>query len=480
MIKALINCYACCPGMGSEQGMGWNWVTSLAAYCELHVITESEYRNQIEAALNDDVETDDNRNKYGLTKEQRANIHFYWNTIGGDDAKKTVHIRRMCWNQGDWRFYTYYKQWQLQTAKIAKQIIAEVNGIQILHQLNMIGFREPGYLWKVSQETGIPLVWGPIGGLKKFPLAYVKGDSLRMWSFNSPKNAITHWQIAHSHRVKTMLHQASILISSIPDSYRAIKKFHGLESVIIPETGCSISSIQTEDNPSRFHEKALNVMWVGKFDFRKRLDIAVSSIGLCSDRGAVVHLCVYGSGPQPVEAKIRKQIAKCGLDNNAPDRSSVRLMGCRSNDDIKKAMAKADVFLFTSVSEDTSTVVLEAVQSGLPVICFDACGMSSVIETYDQEQGNQGIGVKIPLSNPNQSAKEFAEVFVDLYEHREKLKAMSRNCQNRAVELSWDNKAQKVVHLYEQAINTAVPRTTFKSSGKLLRVAKKIKNKLKL
>ena len=30
MKKILINAYACCPGMGSEQGMGWNFISGLA------------------------------------------------------------------------------------------------------------------------------------------------------------------------------------------------------------------------------------------------------------------------------------------------------------------------------------------------------------------------------------------------------------------------------------------------------------------
>ena len=44
MLRILINSYTCCPGMGSEQGMGWNWILSIARHCECHVITEGEYR----------------------------------------------------------------------------------------------------------------------------------------------------------------------------------------------------------------------------------------------------------------------------------------------------------------------------------------------------------------------------------------------------------------------------------------------------
>ena len=48
----------------------------------------------------------------------------------------------------------------------------------MLHQLNMIGFREPGYLWKLSKETDIPFVWGPVDAKDKFPVAYLGGASM--------------------------------------------------------------------------------------------------------------------------------------------------------------------------------------------------------------------------------------------------------------------------------------------------------------
>ena len=79
----------------------------------------------------------------------------------------------MCWNQGDWRFYKYYKEWQWKTYVIAKEIIQQ-HHIDIVHQLNMIGFREPGYLWKL----GIPYLWGPIGGSNKTNVILQKHTSL--------------------------------------------------------------------------------------------------------------------------------------------------------------------------------------------------------------------------------------------------------------------------------------------------------------
>ena len=36
-MKILINAYAGSPGMGSEPGMAWNWVSNLANQYELYI-----------------------------------------------------------------------------------------------------------------------------------------------------------------------------------------------------------------------------------------------------------------------------------------------------------------------------------------------------------------------------------------------------------------------------------------------------------
>ena len=50
-MHVLISAFACSPGWGSEVGMGWNWVTNLAVSCDLTVITESGFRDEIETGI---------------------------------------------------------------------------------------------------------------------------------------------------------------------------------------------------------------------------------------------------------------------------------------------------------------------------------------------------------------------------------------------------------------------------------------------
>ena len=175
MLSILINAYACSPDMGSEPGMAWNWCVNLAKHCELHIITEGEFREKIEQVV--------------PTLPQGRNMHFYYNPVSEE-------IRQMCWNQGDWRFYKYYREWQWKTYLMAKDICQQTR-IDILHQLNMIGFREPGYLWKIENK---PFVWGPIGGLKQFPTAYLQHAGLKMKIFNRVKNIINIYQIKYDRK----------------------------------------------------------------------------------------------------------------------------------------------------------------------------------------------------------------------------------------------------------------------------------------
>lgn len=313
---------------------------------------------------------------------------------------------------------------------MAKDICSKEK-IDVLHQLNMIGFREPGYLWKLSQENGVPFVWGPIGGLKQFPTAYLKGASLKMKLFNRLKNFLNVWQLKHDKRVNEAFKTAKVLVSSIPDSYRAIKKYKGLESVVIPETGCFLSENIPTD---RFDEEYFHVMWVGKFDFRKQLPLALRAIAI-SDNPNIV-LDIYGSGSDENIASVKNLIDSLGITDK------VVWHGNQPNDVVMNAMRKSQLFFFTSVSEDTSTVVLEAVSNRLPVLCFNACGMAAVIDDK--------VGRKVSLSNPIQSAKDFARLLNELEYDRTLLKRMSENCKPRQLDLSWEEKAKTMVKWYEK------------------------------
>ncbi|UVQ96376.1 hypothetical protein NXW23_19055 [Bacteroides caccae] len=59
----------------------------------------------------------------------------------------------------EYTFYYAYRVWHLQVYKVASELM-ETKHFDLIHYVGMIGYREPGYLWKL----GLPYVWGPVGG----------------------------------------------------------------------------------------------------------------------------------------------------------------------------------------------------------------------------------------------------------------------------------------------------------------------------
>ncbi|MGY3213783.1 glycosyltransferase [Mucilaginibacter sp. HD30] len=418
-ISILINAYACAPNMGSEPGMAWNWCIHLAKHCELHIVTEGEFRDKIEHIL--------------PTLPQGANMHFYYNPVSDE-------VRQMCWNQGDWRFYSHYKKWQCKTYEMALDIIRQTN-IDVVHQLNMIGFREPGYLWQIEE---IPFVWGPVDVKEKFPVAYLQGGSAKQKLFIKLKNIITILQLKYSPRVIKAFKKASAVIGASSDSVRTVKKYFGDNAVLINETGCNLTDVSPR--VINKNKTTLNLLWVGKFDFRKQLTLAIKTVGSVSDLDIMLNIV----GGEEEESVLYKRLAdKLNIAHKCIWHNKI------SHSRVQKLMSETDLLFFTSVAEGTPHVVLEAISNCLPVICFDTCGQGDSI--------NDKVGFKIRLSNPKQSQKDFAEILKFLINNRNAIIEKSNNCIERKKELSWDNKAKQMVEIYEDITRKQITFRNFKT-----------------
>lgn len=408
MISVLINTYACRPESGSEPGMGWNWVMALAGYCKLHVITEGEWRNEIELALQGHPYSE--------------NVRFYYLPVSDK-------VRSMCWNQGNWLFYLHYAAWQKRALSLARNIIS-ANSIDIIHQLNMIGYREPGYLWKIDD---IPFVWGPVGGMENMPLSYIKGAGLSKKVFVVLKNFLNSFQLRFYPRVRKAFKRSDVVIASGQGVDSKIREVFGKSSLTINETGCYAVA---DFNSKSVDEALFNIIWVGKFDFRKQLMLALKTLERLKHlKGIRLH--IVGDGNSVDVERFKSFSSVAGIDDICIWHGAV------GNSRVQEMMRNSDLLFFTSIMEATSTVVTEAISNGLPVVCFDTCGFGPLID--------EGIGCKIGLSNPEQSVKEFSERIEYLYKNRDLLRSMSRNCILKAEgELSWNNKVLRVLDVYSK------------------------------
>jgi len=408
-MKVIVSAYAISPNHGSEPGMGWNWVSQIAKYCQVYVITESEFRDGIEKAVQ--------------SHEYRDNIKIIYIDIG-DKA------RSICWNQGDWRFYYFYRKWQKQAYKEALKIVSSEK-IDLIHQLNMIGYREPGFLWRIS---GIPFVWGPVGGFSYVRFAYLPALGVKQAVFHTLKNSLNFLQASLSGRVKSAARNARVILAASHDSRRAVSFFFKRDSIVLNETGCEM---QKKSRNKTANQKTLKVIWVGRFIATKMLDLALDVIGDVVPRVPNLEFHIVGGGVDNESLRRAKiKAASIGLQDVCVWHGKV------AHEEVQALMKEADLLFFPSIVEGTSHVVLEAISNGLPVLCFDICGHGEVV--------TEEIGVKIPLTYPADSIKRFSNAIEHIANNRQELLRMSMNCEARIQEISWEGKGRALFEVYSE------------------------------
>lgn len=411
MLNVLINAYAVAPNWGSEQGVGWNWIINIAKYCRCYVITEGEWRNEIEEAVE--------------KLSQKDNIIFYYNPVSDD-------VRNMCWNQGDYRFYYHYELWQKKTLEIARQICRE-NKIDIIHQLNMVGFREPGFLWKIQ---GIPYVWGPLSGCSTTNMNFFADAGIKTKLKYRFKNIVNNLQLRYSDKVRSAFKSADILITPRIDVHDKVKEIYQKDTLVIAETGIMGSCVPLE-SIQRNHQEELNILWVGRFIYTKKLDIALKTIAELKHL-TNLKLHIVGFGLNNEEMYYKNLAQKLNIEDMCV------WHGKKENKDVLEMMRKMDLFFFTSIAEVTSTVILEAIQNRLPILCHNACGFGNVVTNE--------IGRKIELVSPTNSIEHFAKEIEYFYTNKEVLVSMWKKFDKIADELTYESKGERLYNIYKEII----------------------------
>jgi glycosyltransferase involved in cell wall biosynthesis len=115
-------------------------------------------------------------------------------------------------------------------------------------------------------------------------------------------------------------------------------------------------------------------------------------------------------------------------------------LGWLDGDDLARAYASADLFLFASQTDTFGQVVLEAQASGLPVVAVDAGGPSSTIE-----HGRTGL-----LVPPEQDA--LASAVLTLAQRRPLRAQLSRTALAAVRERTWDAALERLAEGYRIAL----------------------------
>lgn len=407
-LKVLVSAYACSPCKGSEPGVGWGFVSELAKRHDLWVIVEEEkFRTDIEQYL---AEHPDFR--------QRARFYF-------------IQKQRNRWLRKLWppSYYWYYQRWHQDAYRLAIKLHREVN-FDLTHQLTMVGFREPGYLWKLD----VPFIWGPVGGMGFFPWRFLPKVGIYGALYYLGYNFFNWIHMNFLSRCRQAAQKAASgsangLITATPENREGAEKYWESAGTVLTEVGLPREPIQQIHE--RIAGKPLCLVWTGQHTPGKALNLALEALSHVSSN-VKWELHVLGEGRQT--AAWQQLSKELGIG------ACCRFYGWVPREQALKVMQAAHGMVITSLRDLTSTVTVEALALGLPIICLDHCGFADVVNEY--------CGIKIPVTTPDEVIVMMARAIEQLARDEGKRQSLARGALQRARDFTWEEKARVIDRIY--------------------------------
>jgi glycosyltransferase involved in cell wall biosynthesis len=169
------------------------------------------------------------------------------------------------------------------------------------------------------------------------------------------------------------------------------------------------------------------ITFVGRLVREKRLGTFVDTLRRLQESGVAHRALIVGDGPE--RETLKKQL---------PD---AVFTGMLEGEELARAYASADIFLFPSDTESFGSVTLEAMASGLPTVCADATGSRSLVDV-----GSTGF-----LAEPG-DVEAFTGHVRMLVADAELRRRMGNAARERSLSLSWDDAMSPILGYYKQLV----------------------------
>ncbi|TAK71667.1 MAG: glycosyltransferase [Betaproteobacteria bacterium] len=213
-----------------------------------------------------------------------------------------------------------------------------------------------------ASKYGIPMVVKPHGSLD--PFLFVRRRWRKVaheWFFERP-----------AFRNAAALHFTSEEEKVLAISTGIFRGAGGTAKVIVPSGVVVAEGITPIGKPSyrlqqdypQLEGKKV-ILFLGRINFKKGLDILVKAFGLLARIDPAVHLLIVGPDNEGYGKKVKDWIEQ----ENVRDRTTV--IDMLTGEAKAAAYASADVFVLSSYTENFGLTVVEAMSVGLPVVVSD-------------------------------------------------------------------------------------------------------------
>ena len=393
-----MSAYACEPGKGSEPAVGWNWALQAARWHEVWVLTRRNNRPAIEAELAD---------------SPIENLHFVYH-----DLPKWASF----WKRGGHGLHFYYLLWQLTALQLAKRLHSEI-GFDLGHHVTFVSHRFPSFLaW-----SGIPYVWGPVAGAETAPRSFYRTFGWRGIVQQTLRDA-SNTVVRLDPLVRRTARRARVVITATPETAAAIEPLHAgasIESMAIGWSG-QVQSLPLQTGP-------LRAIFVGRLVHWKGVHLGLKALAGALKLRPEMTLTVVGDGPE--RRRLEQQAACLGI------LGSVTFTGQVDAAKVRELLSQHNCLLFPSFQDSGGFAVLEAMASGLPVICLSSGGPALLV--------GDDTGIRIHPLAPGQLVAEMRDALMELQDD-ELLRARLGQAGARRVEqmFTWGKSGELISDVY--------------------------------
>jgi glycosyltransferase involved in cell wall biosynthesis/predicted metal-dependent phosphoesterase TrpH len=162
--------------------------------------------------------------------------------------------------------------------------------------------------------------------------------------------------------------QCNVVLSPSPASDDVLRSM-GIEEDRIGrwDRGVDVERFSPAKRDEELLSGEISVLYVGRLTKEKGADLLADAFLAARERDPRLHLCLAGGGPE--EGALRERLGE-----------HATFLGWLEGEELARAYAGADLFLFASRTDTFGQVLLEAQASGLPVVAVAEGGPCAIVE----------------------------------------------------------------------------------------------------
>lgn len=404
-LKILLSAYACHPNLGSEPGLGWNWLREIAKNHEVWILFYDGYgqREAVEQACS--------------ALPYRRHIHLH--PIGVPRWLRTRAFRLR------------YEWWQYAAYRAAKALTEGID-FDVIHHATVSAWWNCGHLWKLP----IPFIFGPISGAQQTPRAAYPFLRWQDRCAEMMRSTLFYVCWYGWRRPRRALQKAALVIAGNRAMESLVRRVRGDgPTALLCQIGMDRPRQTARKAPST-SQTPLRFLFAGQLVACKNFGLLLAALRLLPASRAWT-LRVVGDGP--LREYWSQKVAECGLS------SRIQFLRQVDHSEMDELYSWADVFVFPSCRDSNATVTLEAIAHQLPIVALRIVGNTLIL--------NDGNAMLIDIDRSGQIAGDFAAALERLCGNPELRVALGNRAHAWAAEeMTWPQQAARMEELYRRVL----------------------------